>query len=306
MSDAALLAAFTAASGSAVLAPGALVTFTINNVSLTLVDGTPGSDPLVNTVTVNATDDEGTAASGDDTATINVTDAAPAITIVKSVDAERRRRLQRQRDARGKTQSRELSVRGDQNTSNAAKTLLTVSALPTPTLNAAGVSDAALLGGVGGERRQRGAGSGRVVAVPLNDVSLTLDDGTPGPDPFVNTVTVNATDDEGAAATDTDTATINVTAVAPAITVVKSVDADGDAVFNDSETVPEGTRTVDYQFAVYERESVEHGPADGERVYRPDAEYGGGDRCGAAGGGDCGQRRQRGAGSRPVGDVLHQ
>ena len=41
VTDAALLAAFMAANGgSAVLAPGASVTFSINNVSLTLDDGT--------------------------------------------------------------------------------------------------------------------------------------------------------------------------------------------------------------------------------------------------------------------------
>ena len=43
VTDAALLAAFMAANGgSAVLAPGASVTFSINDVSLTLDDGTPG------------------------------------------------------------------------------------------------------------------------------------------------------------------------------------------------------------------------------------------------------------------------
>ena len=71
MTDVALLAAFQAANGgSAAPAPGASVTFTIINASLTLDDGTPGPDPFVNTVTVNAADDEGTAASDDDMATI--------------------------------------------------------------------------------------------------------------------------------------------------------------------------------------------------------------------------------------------
>ena len=97
VSDAALLAAFTAANGgSAVLAPGASVTFTINDVSLTLDDGTPGPDPFVNTVTVNATDDEGTAATDTDTATIMSTECAGDDCEVGG--CERRHRLQRQRD----------------------------------------------------------------------------------------------------------------------------------------------------------------------------------------------------------------
>ena len=62
-------------------------------------------------------------------------------------------------------------------------------------------------------------------------------------------MTVNAADDEGAAATDTDTATINVTAVAPAITIVKSVDADGDAAFNAARR-RRGHADRGYQFTV--------------------------------------------------------
>ena len=250
MTNAALLAAFTAANGdSAVLAPGAFVTFTINNVSLTLDDGTPGPDPFVNTVTVTAADDEGTAASDTDTATITVTDVAPAITIVKSVDANGDTVFNDSETANegARTVDYEFTVT---NTSPSSTDPLTVSAFADPTLNAAGVSGCGAAGGVPGGQPQRGAGSGQSVTFSINDVSLTLDDGTPGSDPFVNTVTVNATDDEGTAATDTDTATINVTAVALQITVVKSVDADGDTVFSDSETVPEGTRTVDYQFTV--------------------------------------------------------
>ena len=250
VTDAALLAAFTAANGgSAVLAPGQSVTFTINDVSLTLDDGTPGPDPFVNTVTVNAADDEGTAATDTDTATINVTAVAPAITIVKSVDANGDTVFSDSETANEGTQtvSYQFTVT---NTSNAADPL-TVSAFADPTLNAAGVTDAALLAAFtaanGGSAL---LAPGQSVTFTINNVSLTLDDGTPGPDPFVNTVTVNAADDEGTAASDDDTATINVTAVAPAITIVKSVDANGDTVFSDSETANEGTQTVSYQFTV--------------------------------------------------------
>ena len=136
------------------------------------------------------------------------------------------------------------------NTSNAADPL-TVSAFADPTLNAAGVTDAALLAAFTAANGGSAVlAPGQSVTFSINDVSLTLDDGTPGPDPFVNTVTVNAADDEGTAASDTDTATINVNPVAPAITIVKSVDANGDTVFSDSETANEGTQTVSYQFTV--------------------------------------------------------
>ncbi len=87
VTDAALLAAFqTANGGSLTLAPGASVTFTVTGVALTLDDGQAGQDPYINTVTVNAVDDEGSAASDTDTATLNVTPVAPSITIVKSAN----------------------------------------------------------------------------------------------------------------------------------------------------------------------------------------------------------------------------
>ena len=250
VTDAALLAAFLAVNPSGVLAPGQSVTFSINDVSLTLDDGTPGSDPFVNTVTVNATDDEGAAASNTDTATINVTAVAPAITVVKSVDANGDTVFNDSETANEGTQtvSYQFTVT---NTSPSSTDPLTVSAFDDPTLNAAGVTDAALLAAF------TAANGGSAVLAPgafvtftINNVSLTLDDGTPGPDPFVNTVTVNAADDEGTAASDTDTATINVNPVAPAITIVKSVDANGNTVFNDSETADEGAQTVSYQFTV--------------------------------------------------------
>ena len=226
------------------------MTFTINNVSLTLDDGTPGPDPFVNTVTVNAADDEGTAASDTDTATINVNPVAPAITIVKSVDANGDTVFNDSETANEGTQtvSYQFTVT---NTSPPSTDPLTVSAFDDPTLNAAGVTNAALLAAFTAANGGSAVlAAGQAVTFFINDVSLTLDDGTPGPDPFVNTVTVTAADDEGTAASDTDTATITVTDVAPAITIVKSVDANGDTLFNDSETANEGTQTVDYQFTV--------------------------------------------------------
>ena len=88
-----LIEAFAEANGgSNVLAPFASVSFEINNVSLTLDDGTAGQDPFINTVTVSATDLEGTPKStveASDSATINVTNATPSIKIVKDVDANK-------------------------------------------------------------------------------------------------------------------------------------------------------------------------------------------------------------------------
>ena len=69
-------------------------------------------------------------------------------------------------------------------------------------------------------------------------------------DDITNVVTVTGTDDDGTEATDDDTATVTITNVAPAIAIVKTVDANGDNVFNDQETVQAGGDSVTYQYVV--------------------------------------------------------
>src|SRR5699024_6242517 len=61
-------------------------------------------------------------------------------------------------------------------------------------------------------------------------------------------------DNEGTATNSaTDTATVTYTGVAPTITIVKTVDANEDGTFSDSESVSEGgvgDQKVDYKFVI--------------------------------------------------------
>ena len=102
------------------------------------------------------------------------------------------------------------------------------------------MTDAALLAARCGQRRQRGAGSRPAVTFSINNVSLTLDDGTPGP---TRSSTRYGQRDRrrGHGGDDTDTATINVDAVAPAIMVVKTADPT---------KVNEGGQSVTYTYEV--------------------------------------------------------
>src|SRR5205807_65329 len=78
-----LLSAFTIAnSGSAVLAPGASITFTA---SQTLPVGN-ASATYVNHVTVNAHDDENDPATASTSATVTYSDVRPTITITKTAN----------------------------------------------------------------------------------------------------------------------------------------------------------------------------------------------------------------------------
>ncbi|WP_372742966.1 hypothetical protein, partial [Neptunomonas sp.] len=65
-----------------------------------------------------------------------------------------------------------------------------------------------------------------------------------------NTVTVNVVDDDGTTATDSDDDTVTAQDVAPTIMVDKLVDADGDGIFQDSETIVEGTFDAAYQVTI--------------------------------------------------------
>src|SRR5436190_141654 len=78
-----LLAAAQAANGGQpiVLAAGASFTFTYNPEGNLVLDG---GQTHTNTVTVNATDDEGSQATAQDNLTITGTDVAPSITVEKS------------------------------------------------------------------------------------------------------------------------------------------------------------------------------------------------------------------------------
>ena len=86
-----------------------------------------------------------------------------------------------------------------------------------------------------------------VIFTYTSDAPLDLD----APATVVNTVTVNATDDEANTATGSDTATVVAADVLPTLLVTKLVDADGVAGFSDSETINEGTpTTATYQVTI--------------------------------------------------------
>jgi hypothetical protein len=88
---------------------------------------------------------------------------------------------------------------------NASTDPLTISSISDPTLNAAGVTDAQLLAAAvaaNGGVSPIVLNAGESLTFTITDVAVTLDDGTAGQDPYVNTVTVTAADDEGTVATD--------------------------------------------------------------------------------------------------------
>jgi hypothetical protein len=226
------------------------VSFTISGVSLTLDVGTADQDPYINTVTVTATDDEGTAAIDDDTATIIVDNATPTITIVKEVDANKDGTFaDSETVAEGtRTVDYKFTVTAG---ANASTDVLTVNSFADAKLNAAGVSNTALLDAF----KVANGGSATLapntsVSFTISGVSLTLDVGTADQDPYINTVTVTATDDEGTAAIDEDTATIIVDNATPTITIVKTVDANKDKIFNDVENLTNVDGKADYRYVV--------------------------------------------------------
>ena len=132
-------------------------------------------------------------------------------------------------------------------------TSIKVNSFADATLNVAGVTDAALLAvflTANGNSDELAPNAS--VSFKIENVSLTLDDGTAGQDPYINTVTVFATDLKGtpeSATKASDTANINVTNALPSIKIVKDVDANKDGIFNDSEIMlnADGTATYRYQ-----------------------------------------------------------
>src|SRR4029079_6527783 len=69
-----------------------------------------------------------------------------------------------------------------------------------------------------------------------------------------NTITVGGEDDEGSSANGGDSATVTGGSSEPSILVAKLVDANGDQVFHDSESIPDGAPTsVTYKFTITNR-----------------------------------------------------
>ena len=213
-------------------------------------------------MTVNATDDEGKAATDSDTATVVAADVLPTLLVTKLVDAD---------GVAGFSDSETINE-GTPTTATYQVTMRTP-ASRTVTLTSIAddqiANDAALLAAAiaaNGGSAVLAAGAS-VTFTYTSDAPLDLD----APDPFVNTVTVNATDDEANTATGSDTATVVAADVLPTLLVTKPVDADGVAGFSDSETINEGTPTTATYQVTIENTGVEDGDADLDRR-RPDCQ----------------------------------
>ena len=238
--DAALLAAaITANGGSAVLAAGASVIFTYTSDAPLNLDA-PAT--VVNTVTVNATDDEANTATGSDTATVVAADVLPTLLVTKLVNADGVAGFNDSETINEGTPTTATYQVTIQNTGVEAVTLTSIA--DDQIANDAALLAAAITANGGSAVLAAGAS---VIFTYTSDAPLNLD----APATVVNTVTVNATDDEANTATGSDTATVVAADVLPTLLVTKLVNADGVAGFNDSETINEGTpTTATYQVTI--------------------------------------------------------
>ena len=226
--------------GDALLAPGESWTYTIDQ---TVAVGNVG-DEYTNMVTVTAADDEETEASDTATATVTYNNVDPAITVEKMGEPT----AVAEGGVNGQTVTYTYVLT---NTSEASTDPLTVLSL---------VDDQA------GDILEAGTlvddGDGDALLAPGESWTYTIDQtvavGNVG-DEYTNMVTVTAADDEETEASDTATATVTYNNVDPAITIEKTVDADGDgdvltgAGFNESEAVGAngfGDQTVTYRYAL--------------------------------------------------------
>ena len=233
--DAALLAAAIAANGnSATLAPGASLTFTYtSDAALTL----NGNGQFVNTISVSGHDDEGTPASGGDTATVTGAAASPTITVTKQVDANSDQQFQDSESISEGTPTTVTYKVTITNTSNAQDPVTLTSILDDQIANDAALLAAAIAANGNSATLAPGAS---LTFTYTSDAALTLN----GNGQFVNTISVSGHDDEGTPASGGDTATVTGAAASPTITVTKQVDANSDQQFQDSELISEGTPTM--------------------------------------------------------------
>ena len=238
--DAALLAAAIAANGgSAVLAAGASVTFTYTSDAPLDLDA---PDTVVNTVTVNATDDEANTATGSDTATVVAADVLPTLLVTKPVDAD---------GVAGFSDSETIN----EGTPTTATYQVTIENTGVEDVTLTSIADDQIANDAALLAAAIAANGGSAVLAAGDSVTFTYTSDAPldldAPDTVVNTVTVNATDDEANTATGSDTATVVAADVLPTLLVTKLVDADGVAGFSDSETINEGTpTTATYQVTI--------------------------------------------------------
>jgi hypothetical protein len=179
-----------------------------------------------NTANVSAVDDEGAVASDTAYATVTYTDVAPTLTVEKTVDANGDGTF-------SESESVSEGGVGDQlvnyqyvvkNTSPAGTDPVTLDRVFDTTLN----RDILLAASIT-------LAPGESYTFNLNDVTVPKQDANSS---FVNTVEAHGKDNDGTGTnTATDTATVTYTDVAPTLTVEKTVDANNDGIFQDSEAL---------------------------------------------------------------------
>src|SRR5262245_14482705 len=249
-----LTGAFLAANGgSATITVGQSVTFFVRDF---LVPVANAGSSHVNTVSVVALDDEGTETQGTDSATVTYADAAPTVTIDKTVDANEDGSFASTESVlEGGVGNQQVDYRFVVSNSSAASTdPLTVTALFDDEL---GDLMAAFVSANNGSDT---LAVGQAVTFFVQDFLVPV--GNVG-DFHTNVVTVNAADDEGSVDSDIDLARVTYADVSPSIVTDKTVDANGDGVFSDTESVLEGgvgDQLVDYRFVVSNTSAVSTDP----------------------------------------------
>ena len=233
-----------------VLAPGEMLTFEIHDVMLTLDDGELGEDPHVNTVTVNASDDEGNQVSDDDDATINVDDAPPAINIEKTANP-----IIINEGGENVTYTFDVTNVSTASTDNELILTSLVDDRGTPsTIDDVNLLTSFVFGSNYGDFYVSGDTDGdfKVDFGETWRFSHSEDVLLNAGDSLTNIATVTGVDDEGTEATDNDDATVTGQDVAPAVNIVKTADP---------VIVPETGADVTY---TYEVTNVSPAPTDSE------------------------------------------
>jgi len=207
-----------------IIAPGGSYTCLFS----AFVAGNAG-DSEVNVITADGTDDDGTPVSDDDDAVVTVSDVAPAIVVIKDADTN------------------VVGLAGSDVTFSVVISNVSVSTDP--------VTITSLVDSIYGNLDGMGSCAVPQVLDPSGPGSSYSCDftvnvsGTPG-DSETNVVVAQGSDDEGNPVADADDETVTVNDLDPFLEVRKAVDANGDGVFTNSETVPEPGDSTRYRIEV--------------------------------------------------------
>ncbi|MBL8595656.1 MAG: hypothetical protein JNK01_23455, partial [Devosia sp.] len=187
-------------------------------------------ETLVNEVTATGVDDEGNEDSDTDTETVTGTDVLPDIKVVKSASVT---------SINEGTATDIVYTYAVTNESTTSTDALDISSLYDDKLGE-------LIGKYeSGDTNDDGLlDKGETWIFKATAAAVVADVG----DSIVNEVTVTATDEEDNEVSDNDTATVTVANVAASIAIAKTVDANGDNVFSELETVQAFGDSVTYRY----------------------------------------------------------